>query len=86
MSYDGQNFLDDSGAVHDVSLLADGDAIPGTHWVKLDAQRVKTKGGLVHHFNADSHRLLAITGVDGVRRLWSSLARWQRPGGCGRRR
>ncbi len=67
MSYDGQTFLDDSGAVHDLSLLADGDAIPGTHWVKLDAQRVKTKGGLVHHFDADSHRLLAITGVDGVR-------------------
>ena len=67
MTYDGQVFLDDTGALHDVSLLADGEAIPGTHWVKLDAQRVKTKGGRVHHFNALSHRLLAITGVDGMR-------------------
>ncbi|HIF97454.1 MAG TPA: hypothetical protein EYQ54_10595 [Myxococcales bacterium] len=67
MTYDGENFLDDSGAVHDLSPLASGQAVPGTHWVKLDAQSIKTKGGLVHHFDPDSHRLVTVTGIDGVR-------------------
>ena len=67
MTYDGETFEDSSGAVHDLSSLADGDAIPGTHWVKVDAGKVKTKGGLVYHFGAFNHRLVALTGTDGMR-------------------
>jgi len=67
MTYDGQTFVDATGAVHQVGLLADGAAIPGTHWVKVDSQRIKTKGGLLHHFDAFNHRLVALTGLDGVR-------------------
>ncbi|HEU4428541.1 MAG TPA: hypothetical protein VFT98_07285, partial [Myxococcota bacterium] len=43
-----------------MSALADGDAAPGSHWVKVDATRVKTKGGLLHEFDAATGRLLAI--------------------------
>ncbi|MEN8161623.1 MAG: RHS repeat domain-containing protein, partial [Myxococcota bacterium] len=50
--YDGAIFTDESGARHAVGALAAGAAIPGTHWVKLDATRVKTKGGLVHEYDA----------------------------------
>ena len=66
MTYDGQTFVDATGAVHEVGLLADGAAIPGTHWVKVDSQQIKTKGGLLHHFDAFNHRLVALTGLDGV--------------------
>ena len=76
MTYDGENFLDDSGAVHDLSLLASGEAGPGTHWVKLDGQSLKTKGGLVHRFDADSHRLVAVTGTDGPLPALSYTADW----------
>jgi RHS repeat-associated protein len=62
-SYDGAIFTDESGASFAVASLAPGAAIPGTHWVKLDATRMKTKGGLVHEYGAD-HRLVA--------RYWSS--------------
>jgi RHS repeat-associated protein len=43
-------FTDPSGAEHDVSQVADGEAIAGTTWVKLDAHRMKTKAGRVHVF------------------------------------
>jgi RHS repeat-associated protein len=61
--YDGAIFTDASGARHGVGALAAGAAIPGTHWVKLDATRMKTKGGLVHEY--DGTGLLAA-------RYWSS--------------
>jgi RHS repeat-associated protein len=62
-SYDGAIFTDESGASFAVSALAPGAAVPGTHWVKLDAARMKTKGGLVHEYDAGG-RLAA--------RYWSS--------------
>jgi RHS repeat-associated protein len=62
-SYDGAIFTDESGASFAVASLAPGAAVAGTHWVKLDATRMKTKGGLVHEYGADQ-RLAA--------RYWSS--------------
>jgi len=56
--YDGSIFVDESGATFTVGSLAPGAALPGTHWVKLDATRMATKGGLVHEYGAD-HRLAA---------------------------
>jgi RHS repeat-associated protein len=50
--YDGSTFVDESGASFEVGTLAAGAAIPGTWWVKLDAARMKTKGGLVHEYGA----------------------------------
>lgn len=61
LRYDGVTFVDDSGAVHDLSGIAAGQAIPGTHWVKLDSTRVQTKGGLLHEFDAESHGLRALS-------------------------
>lgn len=48
--YDGLQFLDPTGARHDAFAVADGAAIPGTTWVRLDASTLRTKGGLVHRF------------------------------------
>ena len=50
--YDGATFVDESGASFAVAALAPGAAIPGTWWVKLDATRIRTKGGLVHEYGA----------------------------------
>ena len=44
--------MDESGASFAVGALAAGAALPGTVWVKLDATRMKTKGGLVHEYGA----------------------------------
>ena len=52
--YDGAEFLDPTGAVHDVAQLTDGAAIPGTHWLKVDARTIASKGGLVHRFASDA--------------------------------
>lgn len=52
-------FVDATGASWDVTALADGAIVPGTDWVKLDAGRMKTRGGLVHEFDA-AGRLAAI--------------------------
>jgi RHS repeat-associated protein len=51
-AYDGAIFTDASGARHTVATLPAGAAIPGTHWVKVDATRMKTKGGLVSEYGA----------------------------------
>ncbi|MBM4384213.1 MAG: hypothetical protein FJ091_12725 [Deltaproteobacteria bacterium] len=58
-SYKHGNLRDASGARIPLSALADGAAAPGTHWVKLDATRVKTKGGLVHEFDPATGRIAA---------------------------
>ena len=42
-----------------MAALAPGAAIPGTAWVKLDATRMKTKGGLVHEYGAGGRSRLA---------------------------
>jgi RHS repeat-associated protein len=57
--YDGATFLDPTGALHETGSLAPGSAIPGTVWVVVDGDSVRTKGGLVHDFGADG-RLAAI--------------------------
>ncbi len=58
-SYDGTTFIDDTGAKH-AATLADGAPIPGTHWVRIDATHVATKGGLVHAFDPVDGRLIAV--------------------------
>ncbi len=52
MTYAGVTFVDESGASFDLTGIANDAPIPGTHWVKLDADSIKTKGGLVHDFSA----------------------------------
>jgi len=51
-SYQADVFVDGSGAVHPLGGVAFGEAVPGTTWVRVDAARMKTKGGLVHEFDA----------------------------------
>ncbi len=57
LQYDGTRLVDATGAVHaSISpaagrLTPDG-TVPGTHWVRLDEDTVKTRGGLAHHFDA----------------------------------
>lgn len=52
--YDGTTFVDPTGAIFDLSAVANGAAIPGSYWVKLDASTIKTKGGLAYHFDAQA--------------------------------
>jgi RHS repeat-associated protein len=49
--YDGETLTDYSGAVHAMDGVAAGEAVPGTHWVRLDERAIRTKGGLVHEFS-----------------------------------
>ncbi len=44
-------FTDPTGAVHDTSGLGDGEAIPGTTWIRLDDHRLQTKSGRVYTFD-----------------------------------
>ncbi len=53
LSYHGSVFVDDTLTIHDVSSLANGATIPGTQWVKVDSDTMKTKGGLVYEFGGD---------------------------------
>ena len=46
-------FTDATNSTWGTSSLSDGDTIPGSVWVKVDADRMKTKGGLVHKFRSD---------------------------------
>jgi RHS repeat-associated protein len=64
LSYDGTTFVDASGARHPTAGLADGVAIPGTIWVRLGARTLRTKGGLVHEFDA-AGRLAALRWASG---------------------
>jgi RHS repeat-associated protein len=57
VTYDGTTFVDPSGAVfEDVTpeggLLTPNGTLPGTHWVRVDASTMRTKGGLAYHFDA----------------------------------
>lgn len=60
MSYLGSTFVDQLGTVYDLQEIPFGSAIPGTYWVVVDADTIKTKGGLTYHFDA-AGRLLAET-------------------------
>ncbi len=53
VSYDGVDFRDASGAVHSVTGLGSGAAIPGTTWVVVSATELETKGGWLHTFDAN---------------------------------
>ena len=52
MSFDGATFIDPHGTLHDVQSVPFGSAIKGSYWVVVDANTVKTKGGLAYHFDA----------------------------------
>lgn len=49
--YDGVTLRTADGAIHDATGLAPGDAIPGTIYRVVDADSVRTKGGLVHDYD-----------------------------------
>lgn len=60
LSYRNGSFRDESGASYALGSLANGAPVPGTRWVKLDATRLKTKGGLLYEFDAATGRLSAM--------------------------
>ena len=59
LAYANDTFVDATGSSYGVGLLAPGAAIPGTTWVKLGPNALKTKGGLEYDFSA-SGRPLAV--------------------------
>jgi len=59
LAYDGASFVDASGARYAMGGVANGQAIPGSVWVRVDGRTLKTKGGLVHEFDA-AGRLAAV--------------------------
>jgi YD repeat-containing protein len=52
MTYDGTRFTDASGFSLLVDGVPDGEAVAGTHWVKIDSDTLQTKGGMAHEFDA----------------------------------
>ena len=75
--YDGATFTDASGRAFDVTAVPDGAAIPGSHWVKVDADTVQTKGGLAQHFDAQGRLAVvrwATLDYPRVRYTWSASA------------
>jgi RHS repeat-associated protein len=50
--FDGELFVDETGASYDVTGLVPGAAIPGSVWSVIDADTIETRGGLAHHFDA----------------------------------
>ena len=59
LRYDGHTFTGPTGARHVVSV-ADGEPLEGTVWTRVDAQRMRTRGGRVYVFSAASGALEAI--------------------------
>jgi len=59
ITYDGETFLDPTGALIPVTGVADGDQIAGTVWMKLGPDAIRSVGGLVHEFGSDG-RLVAM--------------------------
>ena len=57
LNFDGSRFVDDNGAVYDVTDVANDTLIPGTPWVKVDGYRLKSIGGLTHEFAPVSGQL-----------------------------
>jgi len=87
--FDGTVLTDASGRSFDTTGLADGAAIPGTHWARVDSDTVQTKGGLAHDFDA-SGRLAAVHWATlehpRIRYTWSAssleLAQCTTPAAC----
>jgi RHS repeat-associated protein len=76
MSFDGSTFVDDSGARYEgLDTLADGSAISGSVWDKIDSSSVRTRGGLLHVFDSQG-RLSSVfwdfPNAPGVRYDWSA--------------
>ena len=61
MTYLDGIFTDFSGAVYDTTSVTDGEAIPGSSWIKVNSSTIMTKGQYVHEFNPDGAL---------ARRLW----------------
>lgn len=55
--YDGAAFVDATEARFEVAEQPDGSALPGSHWVKVNATAMKTRGGLLHVFDPASAKL-----------------------------
>jgi len=53
MAYDGTQFMDASGFSLAVDRYGDGGAVAGTHWVRIDADTMQTKGGMTYEFDAE---------------------------------
>ncbi|MBW1684197.1 MAG: RHS repeat-associated core domain-containing protein [Deltaproteobacteria bacterium] len=51
MAYDGSRFTDPSGFSLPVDTVPDGEAVAGTHWVKIDADTLQSKGGMAYEFD-----------------------------------
>jgi RHS repeat-associated protein len=52
MTYLNAVFVDHTGAEFDVTTTADGAVIPGSVWIKVDADTIMAKGGLVFEFGS----------------------------------
>jgi RHS repeat-associated protein len=50
MSYDGKTFVDPTGSEYDVTAVVAGTAIPGSVWIKVDADTIRAKDGLSFEF------------------------------------
>lgn len=59
LRYDGDTFVDGSGARYDAAGVGAGEIFPGSVWIRVDATRIRSLGGLVHEFDSDG-RLAAI--------------------------
>ncbi|MBW2289606.1 MAG: hypothetical protein JRG90_17520 [Deltaproteobacteria bacterium] len=61
MAYDGSTFVDPTGSEYDVTAVIDGTAIPGSVWIKVDADTIRAKDGLTFEFAggvlAEKHRV-----------------------------
>jgi RHS repeat-associated protein len=70
MRYDGERFVDDTGAVYEglassPGLLTANGTIPGSRWVRVDATTLRTRGGLAHHFDGEGRLAwIAWAGLD----------------------
>ncbi len=50
MTYDGTTFMDQTGSEYDVRAVIEGTAIPGSVWIKVDADTIRAKDGLTFEF------------------------------------
>ncbi|MGH0037301.1 MAG: RHS repeat domain-containing protein [Myxococcota bacterium] len=60
LHFDGTVFTDATGARHDAAAVPPGGALPGTHWVVVSGNALKTKGGLLHRFDVASGQLAEV--------------------------
>jgi RHS repeat-associated protein len=80
-SYTSGVVTDPTGAAFSIGSQANGTAIPGTTWVKLDAQTLRTKGGLVYAFDTGGRLTTVRWASSSYPRLayvWQTIAGAQR--------